>query len=96
MGGWVRGWWGGSGALGLFNPAALRDAGRRARCSTGCAMPGAAALHQWLHSAAPPGPGGGKAELEEMDCGCEGMKKGTQPWIRSERELWHGGGQMTK
>jgi len=26
-----------------------------------------------------------------MDCGCEGAKKGTQPWIRSVPELWHGG-----
>ena len=32
-----------------------------------------------------------EAELKEMDCGCEGAKKGTQPWIRSVPELWHGG-----
>ena len=39
---------------------------------------------------APPGPGGRKVELEEMECGCEGAKKGTQPWNQSVSELWRG------
>ena len=53
---------GAAGALWSSVPAALWDAGRRARCSTGCAMPGAASLHQWLHSAGPRGPGGRRRE----------------------------------
>ena len=51
----------GAGALWAFVPAARRAAGWRARCSTGCAMFGAAALDQRLHSAAPTGPKGGEA-----------------------------------